>query len=115
MSPLQVGTLVTSILFTVIKVMTSALEIAAHKHLIDPNISELVTIGACVSWVGFFTAYCRDQALQRMQVMETRIKRVIDSYGEQCLEDGRLDAARAYARASTNPDEPTQRRFSIVD
>lgn len=116
MSPLQTSTLASSIVFTAAKLMTSLLEIAAHKDLVDRNLSAIITIGAVVSWAALSAAYCRDHVMQRLNLLEVRLSKVIDGYGAQCLEDGKLDAAREYARIATMPPAIGNRgRFTVVD
>lgn len=114
MSPLQIATLATGILFTVIRVTCIILEACANQTLITPSAGSVISLGACTSWLGFFSAYCRDHINRRLALMEVRIASVIDGYGQQCLEDGRLDAARAAARRAATAEElPNQTRNRI--
>lgn len=115
MSPLQTSTLASSILLTATKLMIVVLELAAHKSLVDVNIAALIGHVAVVSWVGFLVGYCRDYLMRRITLLEKRFSALVDAYGQGREEDGRLDAAREYARAMGPTTNQPRSRFTVVD
>ncbi len=120
MSPLQTTMLGCGLTFAAAKLMTSALETAAGVDILDTNVAVLLTIACIVSWCGYFAVLCRDQVIARNDAridrLEARLLQQIPSYGELCTEDGRLDAAREYARSNGTPILAGQRgRLSPVD
>ncbi len=118
MSPLQTTMLGSGLFFAAAKIMTSVLETASGLDIVDTNVAVILTMLCTISWTGYFAALCRDQVFARqdahMQTLETRLLREIPGFGEQCVEDGRRDAAREFARSL--PTQTTRSgRLSPVD
>jgi hypothetical protein len=111
MSPLQIGALVSGIVFGAAKVMVVLMELVAGEILVPVNVGVLITIGTTVSWIAFFSAYNCQRLIGHLDKIEARLHRDIPGYGQLCTEDGRVDAAREYAR---NLGAPTQRNRVLV-
>ncbi len=116
MSPLQTGTLISGVILVATKAVGTLMEIAAGRELVPSNIGVLITIGATISWVGFFSALNCERLMRRIDQMETRLRSDIPGYGEMCADDARIDIAREHARTNGTPVLATQRgRFRTVD
>ncbi len=116
MSPLQVGTLISGVVFTATRFVCTVMELSAHRELVPANINALIAIGTTISWLGFFSALNCGKILNRFDELETGLRKDIRSYGELCTEDGRVDAAREYARSHPSPVLAGQRGYlSSVD
>lgn len=116
MSPLQTGTLISGVVFTATKTMCTVMELVAHRDLVPSNIGVLITMGCTISWIGFFSALNCERILTRLDQRDAALRKDIVGFGELCTEDGRLDAARDYARVAGGPAVMAQRgRLNLVD
>ncbi len=111
MSPLQVGTLISGIAFTATRFVCTMMELAAGRELVPSNISALIAVGTTISWLGFFSALNCERVLNRFNELEARLNKNIRGYGELCTEDGRIDAAREFARGNPSPVLAGQRGY----
>lgn len=114
MSPLQVGALVSGIIFGAAKVTVAVMETVARTSLVPSNIGAIITIGTTVSWIAFFSAYNCQRLIDHLNKVEAGLRRNIPGYGQLCTEDGRLDAAREYARNHGTPTVTGQRSRNLV-
>ncbi len=120
MSPLQTTMLGSGLFFAATKLMTSILETVADEDIIGTNFAVMLTILCTISWAGYFAALCRDHVIAsndaRIDRLEATLLKQIPGYGELCTDDGRIDAAREYARTNGSPVLAGQRgRFNVVD
>lgn len=100
MSPLQIGALVSGIIFGAVRVMCCVMELVAQQTLVPDQINVLINICTTVSWIAFFSAFQCERFMARLNTMEAGLHRDIPGYGELCTQDGRNDASREHARAT---------------
>lgn len=125
MSPLSLGSLIGAIIFTVTKLSLVIAETAAHRPVISISVGGCVTIGAIVSWTGFFAAYCRDTGLTMTKRHPSGLRDSVNAYIETVV-DERFDqfstelhlANRTRAKRSAEVDfsvpTPPPRRPHLV-
>ncbi len=113
MSPLQTTMLGSGLFFAATKIMTSVLETASGLDIVGTNVAVILTMLCTISWTGYFAALCRDYVVARNDAridrLEAQLLRQIPGYGELCTDDGRIDAAREYARTNGAPILTLQR------